>query len=290
MKISRNNFVWLAVALITTAAGGIALADGVDYSGTPGLNQLPSQYRNVGVTEHLNASLPLDLQFYDEHAQYTRLKDLLHPNRPILLQLGYLECPMLCDVIAKSVVDTAGKTNLKIGKDFDFVFVSINPSDSPDLAAMKRDSYVNEIGDPSAISGVRVLTGRPTEIQLLADTVGYRYAPAPNGQFAHPAVVMIITPDGRISRYLYGVSFSPQTLRLSLVEASHGKIGSTVDQLLLICLHFDPTSGKYTMVALNTMRGAGILTIAALGSAIFWLTKRGQHHANQTIDPDQQTK
>jgi protein SCO1 len=280
MRFVTNHLACLVLALIATTAGGIDRAYADDDSGSPGVNQLPSQYRNVGVTEHLNASLPLDLQFYDEHAQYMRLKDLLHPNRPILLQLGYLECPMLCDVISKSLFDTAKKTDLQMAKDFDFVFVSINPSDSPDMAAMKRESYVQECGDPAAISGIRVLTGRPTEIQLLADTVGYRYAPAPNGQFAHPAVAMVITPDGRISRYLYGVSFSPQTLRLSLVEASQGKIGSTVDQFLLICLHFDASSGKYTMTAVFIMRAAGLVTILALSSAIFWLTKRGNHLRN----------
>jgi protein SCO1/2 len=254
---------------------GIARADNVPNpaAGT----QLPAAYRNVGIDEHLNLQLPLDVNLYDENAQFVTLAQLLRPNRPILLQLGYLECPMLCDTISRSLVDSAKKIDLDIGKDFDFVFVSIDPSDTPTLATLKRNSYITEYDKPGSAGGFHVLVGKPVEIEAIAKAVGFRYQPADNGQFAHPAVAIILTPDGRISRYLYGVTFPPQTLRLSLVEASKGKIGTTADRILLICLHWDPTTGKYTWAAVNLMRMGGVLTMAVLASAIFWLVRRGRH-------------
>ncbi|MGD0462439.1 MAG: SCO family protein [Tepidisphaeraceae bacterium] len=240
-------------------------------------SQLPAAYRNVGVDEHLNAQLPLDLQFFDDKAQHVRLGELLHPNRPVLLQLGYLECPMLCDTVSRALVDSSKKIGLDIGKDFDFVFVSIDPTDSADLAGLKKDSYVMEYDKPGSASGFHVLVGRQPEIEQIARVVGFRYQPARNGQFAHPAVAMVITPDGRISRYLYGVTFPEQTLRLSLVEASQGKIGTSLDQILLICLHWDPDQGKYSWAAMNLMRMGGILTMIALGGAIFWMVRHGSN-------------
>jgi len=272
MKAVVRSF--LAVVLIAISAPLARATWAPDASGG---NQLPLAYRNVGVDEHLNSSLPLDLQFFDENAQHIRLGDLLHPNRPVLLQLGYLECPMLCDTISRGLVDSSKKIGLDIGKDFDFVFVSIDPSDSADLARLKKDSYVTEYDKPGSASGFHVLVGRQAEIDQIARAVGYRYQPAKNGQFAHPAVAIVITPDGKISRYLYGVTFPSQTLRLSLVEASQGKIGTSLDQILLICLHWDPDDGKYSWAAMNLMRMGGIVTMMVLGGAVFWMVKRGAH-------------
>jgi protein SCO1/2 len=240
-------------------------------------SQIPAAYRNVGVDEHLNLELPLDARLYDENGQYTSLRAVLHPDRPILLQLGYLGCPMLCDTVSHSLVDAAKKLDLTIGKDFDFVFVSIDPTDTPALATLKRNSYAQEYGKPGTQGGFHFLVGKPKEIDEIATAAGFRYQTAPNGQFAHPAVVLVITPDGKISRYLYGLSFPQQTLRLSLVEASQGKIGTTVDQILLICLHWDPADGKYSLAAMNLMRIGGVFTMLALGGAILWMVKRGPH-------------
>lgn len=265
MKVVLSIFAMLAAMGF---AGSVARAD---------QSQIPAAYRNVGVDEHLNLQLPLDARLYDENGQYTSLGAMLHPNRPILLQLGYLGCPMLCDAISHSLVDACKPLNLTIGKDFDFVFVSIDPTDTPALATLKRNSYVQEYGKPGSDGGFHFLVGKPKEIDEIATAVGFRYQNAPNGQFAHPAVVMVITPDGKVSRYLYGLSFPEQTLRLSLVEASQGKIGSTVDQILLICLHWDPSDGKYSLAAMNLMRLGGVLTILVLGGAILWMVKRGPH-------------
>jgi protein SCO1/2 len=251
-------------------------------SQTADKSQLPAAYRNVGVDEHLNLELPLDSRLYDENGQYTSLRAMLHANRPILLQLGYLGCPMLCDTLSRSVVDSAKRLDLTIGKDFDFVFVSIDPTDTPALATLKRNTYIQQYGRAGSQDGFHFLVAKPREIDDIATAAGFRYQAAPNGQFAHPAVVLVVTPEGKISRYLYGLSFPEQTLHLSLVEASQEKIGTTMDQILLICLHWDPSTGKYSLAAMNLMRIGGIITMAALGGAIFWMVKRGPHP--QTIE------
>jgi protein SCO1/2 len=246
--------------------------------------EVPAAYRDVRVREHLNGDLPLDARFYDENSQFITLRDLLKPDRPILLQLGYLECPMLCDTISRSLIQSAKKVGLNIGSDFNFVFVSIDPTDTPTLATLKHNSYVLEYDRPGSSGGFHVLVGKPSSIQAIAQAVGFDYQPAKNGQFAHPAVAMVITPDGKISRYLYGVTFPEQTLRLSLVEAAKGKIGTTVDQVLLICLDWDPSAGKYSMAAMRLVRLGGVLTLMVLGSAIFWMVRKGSHPAAPAED------
>jgi protein SCO1/2 len=287
-KISR--YCTAMIILVAAALSGSARANDSQIAASG--DQIPQAYRNVGVVEHLNRELPLDERFYDESGQYITLRQLLKPNRPILLQLGYLECPMLCDVISRSLVDSVKKINLDIGKDFDFVFVSIDPTDTPTLATLKRNSYVTEYDKAGSAGGFHILVGKPNQIAAITNAVGYGFKAAQNGQFAHPAVAMVITPEGKISRYLYPPSdskqaaawFPEQTLRLSLVEASHGNIGTTVDQVLLICLQYDPTAGKYTYAAMNLMRVGGILTMMALGSAVFWMVRRG-HRTMGEIPP-----
>ncbi len=269
----------LCCILATTLIGMGAAAARADWAqdARAAQQQIPAEYRNVGVDEHLNAQLPLDLRFYSEKAQKVTLGEVFHHDRPVVLQLGYLQCPMLCDQVSRGLVESAKKIDLNIGQDFDFLFVSIDPTDSPDLAQIKLNNYAAAYGKPGSASGFHFLVGAQDDIQQLAAAVGFRYQPAHNGQFAHPAVAMVITPDGKIARYLYGINFPPQTLRLSLVEASHGKIGSSVDQILLICLCYDPATGKYSMAAVNLMKIGGILTLILLGGAIFWMVKRGSH-------------
>jgi protein SCO1/2 len=266
--------------LISATVGALAASAGADVSPIPASGtQVPGAYRDVGVTEHLNGLLPLDARLYDENGQYVTLGELLRPDRPMVLQLGYLGCPMLCDTISRGLVDSAKKIDLDIGRDFNFLFVSIDPTDTPTLATLKRNSYVAEYDKAGSASAFHVLVGKQKSIEDLATAVGFRYEPAKNGQFAHPAVVMVITPEGRISRYLYVINFPERTLQLSLVEASHGKVGSSVDQILLICLQWDPSQGKYSMAAMNLVRIGGVMTMMVLGSAIFWMVRRGSHAA-----------
>jgi len=276
---------FFAVVLALVVSAGLSSARGDDSQIPASGDQVPLAYRNVGVVEHLNRQLPLDARLYDEEGQYTSLRQILKPNRPLLLQLGYLGCPMLCDTIARSLVDSARKIDLNIGTDFDYVFVSIDPSDTPTLATLKRNSYVTEYDRPGSASGFHILVAKPNEIAEMANAVGFGFKPAQNDQFAHPAVAMVITPDGRISKYLYptkeGAWFPERALRSALVEASQEKIGSSEDQVLLIC--FQLIKGTYSFIAMNLVRAGGILTMMGLGSAIFWMVRRGSP-ASRPID------
>jgi protein SCO1 len=247
---------------------------------------LPAQFKDVGVTEHLNAQVPLDLTFFDDKGQHISIGQICTGDKPVILQLGYMQCPMLCDVISKGIVESTKDMDLKIGTDYAFAFVSIDPSETPDLAGLKRKAYADEYKSTNAFAGIHIMVGQEKQIHKLADTVGFGYAPGANGQWGHPAVIMILTPDGRVSRYLYGDSFSPQTMRLSLVEASQGKIGTTIDKVLLFCLSYDSTTGKYTATAYKIMRLAGIATMLTLGSAIFWLSKISKHANEVVIEPE----
>lgn len=271
----RGLAVVLLLAVIALSAG--ARADDAQISASG--DQVPLEYRNVGVVEHLDRQLPLDARLYDEDGQYVTFRQILHSGRPVLLQLGYLGCPMLCDVIARSLVDSARKIDLNIGKDFDYVFLSIDPSDTPTLATLKRNSYVTEYDRPGSTGGFHILVAKPNEIAEFANAVGFGYKPVQNDQFAHPAVAMVITPDGRISKYLYppkeGNWFPADALRSALVDASREKIGSSEDQILLICLQL--VKGTYSLIAMNLVRAGGIMTLMILGSAIFLMARRNSH-------------
>jgi len=278
-----RTFNLVAMALLLTATA-IARAD-VSPVAAPG-TQIPQIYRNVGVVEHLNRQLPLDARLYDEDGQYVTLRQILQPGRPLLLQLGYLECPMLCDTISRDLMDSAKSLDLSIGKDFDYVFISIDPTDTPTLATLKRNSYIAEYDRAGSQDGIHVLVAKPNEIALFSNTVGFGYQPTQNGQFAHPAVAMVITPDGRISKYLYPGPQHPwfpgDVMKSALSDASQGKFSTSVDALLLICLQY--TKSAYSRASMNLMRVSGILTMMILGSAIFWMVKRGSHAQQMSID------
>lgn len=225
----------------------------------------PPELQGVGVDEHLNAKLPLNLPFVDETGRPVQLKDYFKGKRPVILQLGYLQCPMLCGMVSQGTIAALKDLKLDMGKDYQFLFVSIDPNETPQLSYLKKQSYIKEYGKRGDADGWHFLTGTDDNIHDLAKAIGWKYKWVNTAsEFAHPAVIMICTPDGRISRYLYGVKFPEQTLRLSLVEASDGKIGSTLDHILLTCCVFDPSTGKYTWAAMGLMRIAATITVLVL--------------------------
>jgi len=266
-----RNWGQFAIGLLATAM--FCARAGADANQ---LAPLPEQYKNVGVDEHPDGQVPLDLEFYNENGQVVPLSTYFQPGRPVILQLGYFDCPKLCDVISRSLVDTIKKIDLTGGKDFVFVFVSINPAESPNLAAVKRQSYIEEYDKPGQGDGFHCLVGAPAEIKALAAAVGFRYNEVDiPGEYAHPAVLFVLTPQGKISRYLYGVSCPPETLRLSLVEASAGKIGTSFDRLALMFCCYDISTGKYSLMAFRIMQLAAVLTVAVLGSSMLWMWRHG---------------
>ena len=251
--------------------------------GLPALAQrtepLPQDLEDVGVTQNLDAALPLDLEFVDEEGRRVKLGDYFDSDRPVLLSLVYYECPMLCTLVLDGMVRVMEEMDWVPGDQFDVVTISIDPEETTELAVQKKENYLRSYGKPEAAAGWHFLTGDEDAIRSVADTVGFRYRyMEENGEFAHPAVLFVLTPEGRVSRYLFGVQHDPQTLRLSLVEASEGGIGTPVDKFLLYCYRYDPAEGRYAPVAMQLMRVGGGATILLLGGVMLTLWLREARH------------
>lgn len=242
---------------------------------TQGVNELPPQVAGVDIVDRSGASVPRDLVFMDEAGETVRLAEFLDQGRPVLLQLVYYNCPMLCTLVLNGYLDAARELDWTPGTEYEVVTVSFDPRDTAELAAGKKDSHVAAFGRPEAANGWHFLTGEEASVRALADSVGFRYRWLPEQKdFAHGAGMFVLTPEGRISRTLYGIEFSPRDLRLSLTEASEGRLGSPFDKLLLYCFSYDPETHKYAMVARNVMRLGGLLTVVALGSLLMVLWRR----------------
>jgi protein SCO1/2 len=241
----------------------------------------PPELKDIGIDEKGGAMLPLDTVFKDEHGQIVSLGDYFHKDRPVILQLSYFGCPMLCTLVANGMVDSLNDLKLEMGKDFEVINLSFDPSENSTLASLKKQSFLSAYNRPAGAASWHFLTGEKDSIDRVTRAVGFRYKwIESNHQFSHPAAIMLLTPEGKISRYLYGVKFDPKTLRLSLVEASEGKIGTTTDQILLTCFHYDKYAGKYNVAAMNVMRLGGVTTVLILGAVIgTWLIreKRARH-------------
>lgn len=242
---------------------------------------LPGALQGVGIDQRLNQSVPLNLVFKDESGRAVPLSTYFH-GRPVLLALVYYECPMLCTRILNGVVDSLNQVPFTPGRDFEVLSVSFDPRDTPALAAAKKKTYLAHYGHHGTEAGWHFLTGDDSNIQALTRAVGfhYRYDPA-TGQFAHASAIMLLTPGGRLSRYFYGVEYAPKDVRLGLVEASHEKIGSAVDQILLFCYHYDASTGKYGAVAMNTERVGGAAFLLLAGGGLFLLWRRDRRVGRQ---------
>lgn len=229
---------------------------------------------DLGLDQRLDAQLPLDAPFSDAEGNAIRLRDCFH-DRPVVLALVYYGCPQLCTLVLNGLVRCLKAVPLDAGRDFHVVVISINPEEGPDLARRKKASYVASYGRDRRADGWHFLTGREEEIRQVADTVGFRYRYDPETRlYYHAAGVMVATPEGRMSRYFYGIEFPPRDVRLGLVEASDGKIGSLTDAVLLFCFHYDPATGKYGFVILNVLRLAGGITVALLAFFVFRTLRR----------------
>jgi len=236
---------------------------------------VPEPLQDVGVDEHLGATLPLDLEFRDEQGDTVTLRQFFDRGRPVLLTLNYYKCPMLCGLQLNGLATGLEELDWTPGAEFEVVTVSINPLETPALATEKKQNYIGKMGRPAAAAGWHFLTGREPEIRALADAVGFRYALDPEtGEYAHAAAIMVATPDGTVVRYLYGIEYPAKHLRLALLEAADGTIGSPFDRLVLYCYHYDPSSRRYAPVAMNIMRVGGGLTVLVLGLTLGMLWAR----------------
>jgi protein SCO1/2 len=235
---------------------------------------MPELLQEVGLDQKLNTQVPLNLRFKDEDGRVVTLGDYFG-KRPVILTLNYFECPMLCTEVLNGLVSALGVMNFSVGKEFDVVTVSFDPRDTPERARQKKAAYLGRYKRPGSESGWHFLTGSDHEIAALTRAVGFRYAyNAKAGQFAHASGVMVATPEGRLSHYFYGIEYGPRDLRLALVEASDHKIGTAVDQVLLACFHYDPSSGRYSMAVMTAVRAAGIAMVGLIAGAIVLMRRR----------------
>ena len=229
----------------------------------------------VTIAQKLNTRIPLDLQFRDETGSVVRLKDYFNNDRPVLLNFVYFRCPMLCPMVLEGTTESLTHLKFDIGKEFDVITVSIDPRDKATDAARLKEKYIRHYGRLDSADGWHFLTAHETAIKKLTDAVGFQFAyDSRTDQFAHGAALLVLTPDGRTSRYFYGFEFKPRDLRMAIVEASEGNVGTITDQFLLMCFHYDATTGKYTRNALLFARAGGVVTLLGLGGFIGIMFRR----------------
>jgi len=259
-------FLSLALLALARSAGAQGLAP--DDAGDPA-NARPGLLNQVGIDQHLNHQVPLHLVFNDETGREVQLGELFG-KRPVILAMVYYECPMLCTQVLNGLVSALGVMNFDVGREFDVVAVSINPRETPGLAAQKKQVYLDRYKRPQSAAGWHFLTGKEENIKQLAAAVGFRYAYDPRiRQYAHGAGVEVLTPKGVISKYFYGIEFSARDIRFGVIEASDERIGTAIDDVLLLCYHYDPTTGKYGRVAIDAVRVGAVATMLGLGMFLF---------------------
>jgi protein SCO1/2 len=235
--------------------------------------------KEIGIDQKLDAQVPLDAEFQDETGATVKLGKYFG-SRPVVLVLAYYECPMLCTQVLNGFAGSLQGVTLDAGKDYDVVVLSFDPGETPAMASDRRAEFLRRFVRQADPASVHFLTGRDSAIRSVAGAVGFRYAyDAATDQYAHPAAITVLTGQGRVSRYLYGVEFAPRDLKLALVEASAGRIGTLVDQAMLFCYHYDPESGKYGLAIMNFVRAAGALTVLALVGWILLSLRRERRQA-----------
>lgn len=231
-------------------------------------------FADIGLDQRLNVQLPLDLTFTDETGKKVRLREYFG-TKPVILSLAYYDCPMLCTLVVNGLIRTLRTLSFSAGDEFTVLTVSFNPADTAKMAAIKKQTSLQSYNRPSAEKGWHFLTGDEATLQQLTQAVGFRYRYDPERkEYAHASGIMVLTPDGRISRYFYGIDYAPRDVRFGLIEAASGKIGSAVDQLLLLCYHYDPATGQYGLVITRSLQLAGAATVLGIGGFIVLSLRR----------------
>jgi protein SCO1 len=260
----QGQYKWMAI-LVMLASASLASAQGMSAAPRGTTQPPPDILKRVGIEQHLNEQLPLELKFRDEIGREVKLGDYFG-KRPVVLSMVYYECPMLCGEVLNGEASVFSALKFDIGSEFDVVTVSFDPRETPDLARSKKRTFVNRYGRPGAQEGWHFLTGSQESVTSLTKAVGFNYAwDRDTQQFAHAAAIMVITPEGKIAQYFYGVEYSPKDVRFGLVQASQHKIGNVVDQILLYCYHYDPRTGKYGAIISRVMQIGGLVTVLILG-------------------------
>ncbi|MEZ5422305.1 MAG: SCO family protein [Pyrinomonadaceae bacterium] len=291
MKVKDTIITIVAVAVLAAGAVVSASAQKVEHYSSPlysprtydpaasESNGMPAALKKVGIDQKLGDQLPLDTVFKNEDGQEVRLGDYFNKNRPVILALVYYECPMLCNQVLNGLTGSLKGIALEPGKDYDIVAISFDASENnkAGLAKNKKASYVERLAKAGAADGLHFLTGTQESIDQVANAAGFHYYwDDKSQQFAHVGGIMITTPEGKLSRYMYGIDYSPKDLKFGLMDSSQNKIGGVAQQLLLYCYHYDPATGKYGLAIMRTLRVAGVITLAFFGVMAFVFYKRGK--------------
>jgi len=267
----------LICAWCMTALGQDMMGGGAQ---SPPANVRPPGLQNVGIQQNLNQQIPLGLAFHDESGKPVTLGEYFG-KRPVILNLVYYNCPMLCGEVLAGLTSGLKVLPLTMGRDFDVLTVSFDPRETPAMAAEKKKVYLQRYRRPGGEQGWHFLTGSAESITALTRAAGWQYQyDSKSGQFAHTTAIAVLTPQGKISQYYYGVEYAPRDLRLGLVQASSGQIGTLIDQVLLYCYHYDPSSGKYSAIISRVLRVAALVTMLALGSFLFIMFRLGSSNHN----------
>ncbi len=253
-----------------------------------GSEALPPEFQSVDVVEKLGSPVPLDLRFASESGDSVLLSSLLGKGKPVILNPVYYECPLLCTLVLNGLVEGLKQSDLKLGVDYDVITFTINPAEDAPMAARKNRAYLAELGTVQDSSGWHFLTGNKASIDALTNAVGFGYRwDEETQQYAHAASIIFLSPNGVVTRYLYGLEFKPFDLNKALSEAADGTIGSTIDRIVMYCFTYDPTLRSYVPHAINIMKVGGLLTMVLLGGflAIMWSKERFLNKQPLNIEP-----
>ena len=269
MRIARSILASLAASAATATLCAQVSVGGGYVPSAPTADAIP-ELEGVTILDKLDSQLPLTAAFRDEHGKAVTLRDVLPKDRPAILQIGYMKCPMLCSLVMNALVRGIQDMDWTVGQQYDIIALSVNPKEGPDLAEGKKAGYVAEYGRPQSAAGWHFLTGEESSIRSVTDAVGFEYRMQANGEYSHAAGIFILTPDGRLSRVLYGVKYDSANVRMALLEASQGKVGTTLDRIILWCHIYDAQAGGYVVMAMRVMQLGGVLTLLVLGGGLGW--------------------
>jgi len=269
-RILASGFV---LAVMTLPALGQSMTQGIM---SPPANVRPPGLKNVGIEQHLDEQIPPELRFRDETGRSVRLGDYFG-KKPVILNLVYYRCPMLCGEVLSGLESALRVLKFDVGKEFDVLTVSFDPRETPAMATKKKAEFLKRYGRPIAADGWHFLTGPQISIDALTKAAGFQYQYDPKtSQFAHSTAIMVLTPEGKIAQYYYGVEYAPKDLRLGLIQASENKIGTLADQVLLYCYHYDPATGKYGAIIARVLQLSGLATVLLLGVLMTVLIRHGR--------------
>ncbi|MBC7924311.1 MAG: SCO family protein [Bryobacteraceae bacterium] len=271
-----NSLTGSFALLVLTAASAVAQ-----------LNTLPQELEGIGVDEKLGQRVNLDLEFTGENGYPTTLRSFFKEGKPVVLNMVYYRCPMLCNLVLNAQTSVLKDLAWSAGNEFEIVTISIDPKEGFDLAKSKKKWYLDNYGRPQASAGWHFLTDYQGNSKRIADQVGFNYRLDPKTeQFAHAAAIIVLTPDGRVSRYLYGLKYQARDMRLALTEASEGRLGTVTDRLLLFCFHYDANAKSYVPFARNVMKAGGLLTIFIVGFIMWMMWRKDRQRSAELRVPD----